>query len=157
MILFNKIVSNIDAHILPFMKRYGLSFLRLSLALIFIWFGTLKIIHYSPATELVTRTVYWFNPVWFVPFLGWWEVLIGACFLFKKSIRLGILLLAPQMAGTFLPLILLPHIVYQHSLFFLPTLEGQYIIKNLLIIGAALVIGAHLHDRDSSYKKVYKP
>ncbi len=136
----------IDSQITFWMREHGLKLLRYSVAIIFIWFGALKIVGFSPATELVTKTVYWFDPLWFVPFLGWWEVAIGICFLFRPLIRLGILILLPQIIGTFLPLILLPQIVYANANVLTPTLEGQYIIKNLLIISAALVIGAHVRD-----------
>ena len=132
--------EEIDHKIISTMSEYGLIFLRYSVAIIFIWFGALKLIDASPATELVKNTVYWADPSWFVPFLGIWEMLIGLCFFYRPFIRVGIALLAPQMFGTFLPLILLPEITWLG--FLMPTLEGQYIIKNLLIIGAAIVIGA---------------
>lgn len=135
-----------DRVLISWMKHHGPKFLRYSMAVIFIWFGYLKTIGFSPATELVAKTVYWFNPSWFVPFLGWWEVAIGVCFLFRPLLRFGILILVPQMAGTFLPLVLLPSITWNGIL--LPTLEGQYIIKNLVLISAALVIGSHIHDKD---------
>ena len=134
-----------ETQLIHWMRRYGLTFLRLSIGSIFVWFGLLKVIGYSPATELVTQTVYWVDPAWFVPFLGWWEVVIGLCFLHRPMLRLGLLLLAPQMVGTVLPLFLLPHITWQSV--GLPTMEGQYIIKNLLIISGALVVGAHLNDK----------
>jgi hypothetical protein len=66
--------------------------------------------------------------------LGWWEVAIGVCFLFRPLIRVAILLLAFQIPGTFLPLIVLPEYCYTKFPFAL-TIEGQYIIKNLLLIG----------------------
>jgi len=107
---------------------------------IFIWFGLLKPLGISPAEELVSRTVYFFSPDWFVPFLGWWEVLIGVCLLFRPLIRVAIFLLFLQMGGTILPLFILPEACFTSIPFGL-TLEGQYIIKNLIIISAALVIG----------------
>jgi uncharacterized membrane protein YkgB len=51
------------------------------------------------------------------------------------------ILLLLQMTGTFLPLVILPDITFQNSNLLLPTLEGQYIIKNIIIITAALIIG----------------
>lgn len=45
------------------------------------------------------------------------------------------------MTGTFLPLVILPDITFQNSNPLLPTLEGQYIIKNIIIISAALIVG----------------
>lgn len=117
---------------------------RIPIFIIFFWFGFLKIIDLSPAQELVQDTVYW------MPFLsaemwtyviGFWEVLIGIFFLFKKTTLIAMLLLIIQMSGTFMPLVILPEITFQDSNPFLPTLEGQYIIKNIIIITAALIIG----------------
>ena len=138
-------LDNADKAITCWMQRHGLRFLRYSLGIIFIWFGILKPLGLSPASELVTRTVYWLPPEVFVPLLGWWEVAIGICLLYQPFIRMGILLMMPQMIGTFLPLILLPNVVYDGS-FFALTLEGQYIVKNLVLIGAALVVGSHARD-----------
>ena len=78
--------------------------------------------------------------VWTI-IIGYWEVLIAIFFLFKKTTLLAMILLLIQMTGTFLPLIILPEITFQNSNPFLPTLEGQYIIKNIIIITAALIIG----------------
>jgi len=146
---FNKI----DSIITNWMKAYGLTLLRFSLAIIFIWFGFLKILGNSPANELVTKTIYWFDPSWFIPILGTWEVMIGICFLYLPLIRLAIFLLLPQMLGAFLPLILLPGNVYTSFPFGL-TIEGQYIIKNLIIISSALVIGSHV--RDNKLRKIIR-
>lgn len=139
--------NTIDKKITSVLRKIGFPTLRYSIAVIFIWFGLLKILHYSPAQELVTKTIYWFSPTWFVPFLGWWEVLIGLCFLFKPLIRVGIPLLLAQMAGTFLPLLLLPEVVYGPIPILTLTLEGQYIIKNLIIIAAALVMGSTVREK----------
>jgi len=143
--LVKKEFHAIDLKIIAFMSKYGLNFLRYSLVVIFIWFGLLKTVGLSPATELVAKTVYWFSPTWFVPFLGWWEVIIGLCLLYKPFIRMGIFLMALQMVGTFMPLILLPDIVYSSHIPYV-TLEGQYIVKNIVLISAALVIGSHVKD-----------
>lgn len=119
-------------------------FLRASIGIVFIWFGALKTVgDLSPAYDLVAATVYWLTPEIIVPILGWWEIAIGVCFLIPALTRIGLLLLALQMPGTFLPLILLPEACFTVFPFGL-TLEGQYIVKNLVIIGAALVIGAGL-------------
>jgi len=125
--------------------NHGVQILRYSLAIIFIWFGALKPLGLSPAQELVTKTVYWFDPSWFVPFLGWWEVAIGLCLLYKPLIKPGVILMYTQMAGTFLPLLILPEITFAGSIL-APTLEGQYIIKNIIIIAAALVVASHIKE-----------
>ena len=137
----------IDQAIAGWMERYGKRFLRLSLAVIFIWFGALKPFGLSPAQELIEHTVYWLPPEIVVPILGWWEVAIGVCLLFRPLIRVGILLLALQMPGTMLPLILLPEVCFTSFPFGL-TLEGQYIIKNLILISAALVVGGTVRQPD---------
>ena len=132
--------DRLDQHIAGWMERHGFTLLRYSLAIVFIWFGALKPFGLSPANELVRNTVVWFSPDWFIPLLGAWEVAIGVCLLFRPLIRVGILLLILQMPGTMLPLILLPEVCFTSFPFGL-TLEGQYIIKNLILISAALVVG----------------
>ena len=117
---------------------------RIPLFIIFFWFGFLKIIDLSPAQQFVQDTVYW------MPFLsaadwtvviGIWEVFIAIFFLFKRTTFIAMILLIIQMTGTFLPLVILPDVTFQNSNPLLPTLEGQYIIKNIIIITAALIIG----------------
>ena len=128
------------------MRRWGVPALRVSLAAIFLWFGILKPLGISAAAPLVLSTVSW------MPLLspdGWWEVPIGVCFLFQPLLRIAIALLALQMVGTFMPLVLLPEITWQAGhIPFAPTMEGQYIIKNLLIISAALTIGGTVRRTD---------
>lgn len=133
-------VNRFDQRIAGWMRRNGPLLARIALAVVFIWFGILKPLGKSTANDLVTRTIYWVDPAWFVPLLGWWEVAIGVCMLIRPLLRLAILLLFLQMPGTFLPLVLLPNECFV-SVPFVPTLEGQYIIKNLVLIAAAIVVG----------------
>lgn len=139
-------IDSLDQHIANWMYKYGMLVLRISLALVFIWFGALKTLGISPAEELVKRTIYWLPPELFLPLLGFWEVAIGVCLLFRPFIRAAILLLFLQMPGTMLPLILLPEVCFTNFPFVL-TLEGQYIIKNLILISAGLVIGGTVRLR----------
>ena len=141
--------DRIDRRIAGFMDKYGRFFLRISLAIVFIWFGALKFLGMSPAEELVERTVYWFQPDIFVPVLGWWEVAIGIGLLIRPLIRVALLLLFLQMPGAMLPLILLPDVCYTQFPLGL-TLEGQYIIKNLILISAALVVGGTVRRKSHS-------
>ena len=144
-------LDRIDRRIVAFMTRWSVPALRVSLAVIFIWFGILKPLRLSPAEALVLKTVRWmplFAPETWLAIIGWWEVAIGITFLFPSTARLAIALLALQMVGTFLPLFILPEVTFQPGLIpFAPTLEGQYVIKNLLIISAALVIGSTVRQR----------
>lgn len=138
-------VKRVDRAISDWMARWSIPVLRFALGVVFVWFGALKIFGISPAGELVAATVYLVPADLFVPVLGVWEVLIGLCLLYRPLIRLGILLLFLQLPGTFLPLVILPHVAFEtfpHAL----TVEGQYIIKNLVIIGAALVVGGSIRN-----------
>lgn len=133
------------------MRRAGVPALRISLAVIFVWFGLLKPLGISPAADLVVSTVGWLpvlSPRTALALIGWWEVAIGLTFLFRRTLRVAIALLALQMVGTFMPLVMLPEITFQPGRVpYAPTLEGQYIIKNLLIIAAALAVGGTVRER----------
>ena len=117
---------------------------RIPLFIIFFWFGILKVLKMSPATELIIDTVYWMpflSPETWAIVIGYWEMAIGICFLDKRTTLIAVILMFLQMAGTFMPLVILPEVTFQNSNPLLPTLEGQYIIKNIIIITAALIIG----------------
>ena len=138
-------LNAIDQRIAAFMHRWGTVSLRYSLGVIFVWFGILKPYGISPAEPLVKLTVQWMpllSPGTWLAVIGWWEVAIGLTFLFHKTVRIAIALLSLQMIGTFLPLFILTQVTFQAGRIpYAPTMEGQYIIKNLLIISAALVVG----------------
>lgn len=142
-------VAGLDQRIAATMDRWGVPALRYALAVIFILFGILKPLGLSPAAPLVRDTVAFLplgTPDQWVAIIGWWEVAIGVCFLWRGTIRVAIGLLALQMVGTFMPLVLLPEATFQPGRYpWAPTMEGQYIIKNLLIIAAAMVVGGTLN------------
>jgi len=132
---------------------------RIPLFIIFFWFGFLKIVQLSPAQDLVRETVFWmpfFDPQAWTIIIGYWEVFIAVFFLFNKTTIIAIILLLLQMTGTFLPLFILPDITFQNSNPILPTLEGQYIIKNIIIITSALMVSrTHLKVKLNDFKKVF--
>jgi uncharacterized membrane protein YkgB len=130
----------LDRRIAIWMRTWGVFLLRVSLGIVFIWFGALKPLGLSPAEGLVRATVTWADPAWFIPLLGVWEVAIGVCLLIRPLVRVAILLLFLQMPGTILPLFLLPEVTFTWYPV-APTIEGQYIIKNLVLISAAIVVG----------------
>ena len=141
-----------DRTVSGFMRRWGIPALRLSLGVVFIWFGLLKPLGISAAEPLVLATVRWLpagDPEAWVAVIGWWEVAIGVGFLVPGAARVAIALLALQMVGTFLPLVVLPDVAFQPGRVpYGPTVEGQYIIKNLLIISAALVVGGTVRGEE---------
>jgi len=129
------------------MARHGITLTRLALGIVFFWFGALKLIPgWSPAEGLATRTMARLTFSAIAPgtaliVLAVWEVLIGLGLLTGKFLRVTLLLLWVQMLGTLTPLVLFPGETFRVPPI-APTLEGQYIIKNLVLITAALVVGA---------------
>jgi uncharacterized membrane protein YphA (DoxX/SURF4 family) len=137
----------IDRRITSWMARHGIGLTRLALGIVFFWFGALKLIPgWSPAEELATRTMARLSFGMIAPgaalvVLAVWEVSIGLGLLTGKLLRVTLLLLWVQMLGTLTPLFLFPGETFR-VFPFAPTLEGQYIIKNLVLIAAAIVVGA---------------
>ena len=136
-----------DLAIIRWMARFGPPLLRASLGLVFLWFGVLKFFpSMSPAQDLATRTIDVLSggrvpPSLALPILAAWESVIGLGLLFGRGLRVILLLLYVQMAGTMSPLVLFPNEVFTR-IPYAPTLEGQYIIKNLVLISAGVVVGA---------------
>lgn len=137
--------DHLDRALSGWMAHYGMALLRYSLALVFIWLGALKPLGMSPVEELVKRTVYFLPPDVFFPVLGWWEVILGIALLIRPLTRLALFLLFAQMTGTFLPLVVLPNVVWASFPLGL-TMEGQYIFKNLVLISAAIVVGGTVRE-----------
>lgn len=137
----------IDRRITSWMARHGITLTRLALGIVFLWFGALKLIPgWSPAEALATRTMERLTfslipPNTALILLAGWEVLIGLGLLTGKFLRVTLLLLWVQMLGTLTPLVLFPGETFR-IVPIAPTLEGQYIIKNLVLIAAAIVVGA---------------
>jgi uncharacterized membrane protein YphA (DoxX/SURF4 family) len=140
----------LEQNLVQFLARHSLTILRVALGVIYLWFGFLKFFPgLSPAEDLALRTVdaltFGLLPAtWAAVLLALLECTIGLGFITGKYMRLTLLLMAFQMAGAMSPLILFPGETLG-PLLIAPTLEGQYIIKNLVLIGAALVIAATLH------------
>lgn len=159
----------LDTRITAWMARYGVVLLRISIGIVFFWFGVLKFFPgLSPAQDLAARTIQTLSfgiiqPELSLPVLATWEVLIGLGLITGRFMRATLLLLALQMVGTVTPLFLFPSETF--TVFpIAPTLEGQYIIKNIVIVSAALVIGATVrggnmvadHDLASEARQRYE-
>jgi uncharacterized membrane protein YkgB len=134
--------ERIDTAITRWMARYGVVSLRISVGVVFFWFGALKLIPgASPAESLIRDSLPFLPMNLFIPFLAIWEMVIGLGFMTGKFMRLTILLMFLQMGGAVSPIFLNPKAVFVTFPFVL-TLEGQYIIKNIVLMSAAIVIGA---------------
>jgi uncharacterized membrane protein YkgB len=130
------------------MNAWGIRLLRLALAVTFIWFGALKVLDRSPVADLVAQTVYWVSGDWVVPFLGWWEIAVGLGLLFRLALRLTLLFFFLQMAGTFLVLVVHPDLSFQNGNPLLLTVLGEFVVKNLVLLSAGLVVGSTVHRRE---------
>ena len=130
-----------DERVTQWMEKYGHYLERKLLGILFIWFGLLKCFGHKSATSIIAQLVYWAEPEIVVPLLGIWETLIGVCLIYKPFVRIAILLLFLRLPGTFLSLIINAESCFHHSLW-VPTIQGQYLLKDLILIGAALVIGS---------------
>lgn len=148
-ILFNRL----DIRITQWMSRNSLGMLRVSVGIVFFWFGILKFFPgLSPAQDLAIRTI---DVISFglvsgnisIYILAAWEVLIGLGLLTGVFMRITLLLLFLQMIGTLSPIFLFPGEVFT-QIPYAPTLEGQYIIKNLVIISAGMVLGATVRKQN---------
>jgi putative oxidoreductase len=135
-------VARMDRVVIPFLRRVAVPVLRISLGVVFVWFGLLKIFEVSPVSELVARTVYWVDPDVIVPVLGAFEVTVGMLLLLGRALRLTLFLFVLQMLGTFLTFFVLPNVTFRDGNPLLLTVEGEFVVKNLVLISAALVVGA---------------
>lgn len=139
--------DRVDRAITSWLAVAGPVVVRLGLGIVFLWFGALKLFpELSPAQDLVGRTIERLTfgivpPTVSVPTLAIWECLIGLGLITGRFLRATLLLLAVQMAGTVTPLVLFPAETFTQFPF-APTLEGQYILKNIVLVGAAMVVGA---------------
>ncbi|OHB00043.1 MAG: hypothetical protein A3E94_03640 [Candidatus Zambryskibacteria bacterium RIFCSPHIGHO2_12_FULL_44_12b] len=137
----------VDTRIISIMRKASPPLARFAIFVVFFWFGVLKVTGDSSANPLVadllSRTLPFLTFSQFIIWFGLFEMAIGILFLIPKTERIAILLLAIHMITTVLPLIFLPAMSWQRA--FVPTLEGQYIIKNLVIIALAVSLAASLH------------
>jgi uncharacterized membrane protein YphA (DoxX/SURF4 family) len=137
----------LDLAVTRWMARSGPVLLRLSLGVIFLWFGALKFFpNLSAAEDLATRTISVLTnglvpPSVSLPVLATWECVIGIGLLAGRGLRAILFLLYMQMLGTLTPIVLFPNEVFAH-IPYAPTLEGQYIIKNMVLLSAGVVVGA---------------
>jgi len=132
-----------DDRMIGRLDRYGHRLHRLSLGVLFVWLGLLKPMGHKTATSLLADTVYWGSPETMVLVLGWWEVAIGGAMLYKPFVRGALLLLLLRIPGTILAFVLQPDVTFV-TFPFVPTPEGQYLIKDLALFFAAMAIGGSI-------------
>ena len=120
--------------------RVTLPALRISLGLVFIWFGVLKVTGDSPVADLVHATLPWFDKGLLISALGWFEIALGLALLLGKPRRLALVAVAAHLTGTFLVFIQAPTLVMSAGNPLLLTASGEFVLKNVVLICAALVL-----------------
>jgi uncharacterized membrane protein YkgB len=145
-VLIQKLVQKFDAYVINHFRKLEVPLARTAIFVVYFWFGFLKLLGVSPAGPLVQalfeKTIWFMHFSTFYLLFSLFEMLIGILFLVRGLERLAIFLLSLHLVTTVLPLFLLPQIAWQG--FLVPTLEGQYIIKNILIAAIAVVVGSKL-------------
>lgn len=148
-------LEKIDLQIIHILRKISIPLARFSMFVVFFWFGVLKIIGTSPANgmvqDLMRATLPFMTWETFIILFSIYEMIIGISFIIPRLERLAIALLIPHMVMTALPLIFLQAMTWQG--FLTPSLEGQYIIKNLVIVALAVGIAAHLHPLNKKIRK----
>lgn len=133
-------LEQIDLRIAYWMRHTGHRIDRFLLGAVFIWFGMLKVFGYNSATSIIAKTVYLGSPETTVPLLGLWEATMGLCLVVRPLMRVALLLLFIRLPGTLLALALRPEVCFDGSIL-LPTIQGQYLMKDFILVGTALILG----------------
>ena len=136
-------LNRLDRRLIKGMHNRGIPILRIALGIVFLWFGMLKILGFSPVTSLIAGTYSFFPSEFFIPALGILEVVIGLGLIFKLALRTTLALLWIQLIGTIISPLLNPAPFIANGNPFLLTMEGEFVVKNLVLIAAGIVIGGH--------------
>ncbi|MCB9798290.1 hypothetical protein H6758_01025 [Candidatus Nomurabacteria bacterium] len=139
----SKTFKRFDKYFISEMHDWAIPTLRVALGIVFFWFGGLKVAGVTPVTDLVSQTYSFMPTELFMFVLGIWEVLIGLGLLLKKFLRPTLFLLWLQMLGTLFTFVLCPTMFFRVGNPFLLTVEGEFVVKNFVLIAASLVIGGY--------------
>lgn len=138
----HKQLDKLDQTMASISADTAIPLLRISLGVIYVWFGALKIAGVSPVADFVGRTIPFLPQQWVLRFLGLWEVAIGLALLFRVALRPTLLLFAVQLAGTFATFLIQPKRMMQQGNPLLPTVEGEFVLKNIVLLAAGLAVGS---------------
>ena len=140
------LAADLERRAVDVLRRVGLTLLRISLGVVFVWFGALKVANVTPVGELVAGTLPFVDPTWFVPFLGGVEVALGLGLLLGRAITVVSAVLVAHLCGTFMVLVMQPELAFQNGNPLLLTTIGEFVIKNVVLIASALVLAARLRE-----------
>ena len=140
--------ERVDRAVVGFLSTYGITLLRIAIGIVYIWFGALKVVDRSPVEELVQDVVFFTDGAWVVYAMGAWEIIIGLGLIFPVALRLVLAMLVVQLAGTMLTFVVEPGQSFQDGNPLLLTETGEFVLKNLVLITAGLVIGSTVRARN---------
>jgi uncharacterized membrane protein YkgB len=132
-----------DDSVLLALQRSSVPALRLTLGLVFLWFVALKVFGVSPITPMLKTTYPFLALPVFTVLLGMWEILIGLGLVLKLALRQTLCLLCLHLAGTFAALWLAPSYFFLHGNPLVLTVNGEFVIKNLVLLAAGLVVAGN--------------
>lgn len=124
------------------LRRFSVPLLRIALGVVFVWFGALKVAGVTPVGDLVAGAVPWFDPAWFVPALGAFEVVLGLLLMSGRLVGWTCAAMIAHLCGTFLVYVTQPDVAFQGGNPLLMTTEGEFVAKNIVLITAGLVVAA---------------
>ncbi|GAB4012181.1 hypothetical protein [Nocardioides ultimimeridianus] len=133
----------VEAGVHALLRPLALPAMRTILGLVFIWFGVLKVVGRSPVADLVHRTLPWAPKDVVVPTLGMVELVLGVGVIAGIALRVVLPVLAAHLVGTFLTFVMVPSIMFQHDDPLLLTADGEFVLKNLVLICATVVLLTH--------------
>lgn len=145
-------VETIDRQVTDVMAVSAIPLLRLSLAVTYIWFGALKVFGVSPVADVVTGTVPFVPRKILVPLVGAWEMAIGVGLLFRVALRPTLLLFFLQLAGTFMSFLMRPQNNFERSNPLILTKDGEFVLKNLVLLSAGLALGSTVRQRSEELR-----
>lgn len=141
------VLIGLEQRVVALVRPLSVPMLRMALGVVFIWFGALKVAGTTPVADLVAGTVPFLDRTWFVPMLGGVEVVLGLALLVGRGLSVVGLILVGHLAGTFGVLVMQPGLAFQHGNPLLLTTVGEFVVKNVVLITAALVVATRSRGR----------
>lgn len=138
-----------DRTVAGLLDRHGITVLRIALAVVFLWFGALKVFGQSPVEDVVRETAFLLPEGVVIAVLGVWEIVIGVGLLIRVALRITLALFLVQMSGTFLTLVVLPDLSFQNGNPLLLSVLGEFVVKNIVLVAAGLVVASTIRRQVS--------
>ena len=134
------LVADLERRTVAVLRRVGITLLRISLGVVFVWFGALKVAGVSPVRDLLAATLPFVDADLSVPALGVVEIVIGLALAVGRLPRVTLLVLTGHLAGTFLTFLTASELMWQGANPLALTADGEFVVKNVVLISAALLL-----------------